>query len=286
MKQELVRMYSNDNIEMVGVLYEPEEKSNKIVIHVHGLCGNFYENKFIDILAKTYVNKGYSFLTFNNRGTNYVSELIKGNDYEIIGGCYERFKDCLLDIEGAINYAKSKQYTDIVLEGHSYGCNKVIYYHNKKNDTSIRKIVLLAPCDIPQECTKFLSKEEYETAKQQSTRLVNAGNEKELINFSINGNGVISAGTYYYDFLPNGENDFFRYGEDENENNKVLNDISIPVLIIFGDVDECVLTRDIEVVKRYLKNNIKECDIQIIEGANHSYTNKYNELGDIINNRL
>lgn len=125
MKQELVRMTSMDNLEMVGILYKPEEKSKKIVIHVHGLCGNFYENRFIDILAKTYTNKGYSFLTFNNRGTNYVSELLKGDDCEIIGGCYERFKDCILDIEGVIKYAKENGYNEIILEGHSYGCNKV-----------------------------------------------------------------------------------------------------------------------------------------------------------------
>lgn len=29
MKQKLVRIKSIDNIEMVGILYEPEEKSNK-----------------------------------------------------------------------------------------------------------------------------------------------------------------------------------------------------------------------------------------------------------------
>lgn len=80
----------------------------------------------------------------------------------MIGGCYEKFKDCLLDIEGAITYAKNKKYTEIILEGHSYGCNKVLYYYDKKRDTSIKKIILLAPCDIPQECVKFLSKEEYE----------------------------------------------------------------------------------------------------------------------------
>lgn len=139
MKQELIRINSIDGIEMVGILYEPEEKSNKIVIHVHGLCGNFYENRFLDILAKSYTNKGISFLTFNNRGTNFISELLKGNNFEIIGGCYERFIDCLLDIEGAINYVKEKGYNNIILEGHSYGCNKVIYYYNKKKDNSISK---------------------------------------------------------------------------------------------------------------------------------------------------
>ncbi len=106
MKQQLVRINSVDNIEMVGLLYEPNEKSNKIVIHVHGLCGNFYENRFLDTLAQTYTNKGISFLIFNNRGTNYISELFKGNDFEVIGGCYEKFTDSILDIEGAINYVK------------------------------------------------------------------------------------------------------------------------------------------------------------------------------------
>ena len=286
MKQELVRMCSTDNIEMVGILYEPEEKNNKIVIHVHGLCGNFYEKKFLDVLARTYTNKGHSFLTFNNRGTNFISELIKGTDFEVIGGCYERFKDCLLDIEGAINYVKKKGYTDIILEGHSYGCNKVLYYCNKKEDKSIKKIILLAPCDIPQESIKFLSKEEYETAKQESTKLVNEGNESELINFSVNANGVISAGTYYNDFLPNGENDFIRYIDGENGKSELLNNINIPVLIVFGDIDECVLTKDIETVKKYLNNNIANCNIEIIEGADHSYTDKYEELGKVIKNNL
>ena len=286
MKQELVRMNSIDGIEMVGILYEPEEKSNTIVIHVHGLCGNFYENRFLDTLAKTYTNKGISFLTFNNRGTNFISELLKSNEFEIIGGCYEKFIDCLLDIEGAINYAKEKGYKDIILEGHSYGCNKVIYYYDKKKDESIKKIVLLAPCDMPQECIKYLSKEEYEKAKIESTRLVNEGKKNELIDFSVNANGKISVGTYYQDFLPHGENDFIRYVDGVNGKSEILNSIDIPVLVIFGDIDECVLTQDIETVKGYLNKNIKNCDIQIIEDADHSYTDKYEELGEIIKEKI
>ena len=286
MKQELVRINSADKIEMVGMLYEPEEKSNKIVIHVHGLCGNFYENRFIDILAKNYTSKKISLLTFNNRGTNYISEFLKGDEFEIIGGCNEKFIDCLLDIEGAIKYVKGKGYNDIILEGHSYGCNKVIYYYNKKKDRNISQIILLAPCDIPKVCTKFLSKEEYKKAKEQSTRLVKEEKTEELIDFSINANGKISAGTYYNDFLPNGENDFIRYRDRENGKSTILNDLNIPVLIIFGDADECVLTEDIETIKRYLNNNIKKCNIQIINGADHSYTNKCKELGKIIKNNI
>lgn len=286
MKQELVRINSIDGIEQPGILYTPNENTNKVAIHVHGLNGNFYENRFLDILAKSYTDKNYAFLTFNNRGKDFIAELLKGNGFTVIGGSLERFKDCILDIEGVVNWVKQKGYSEIILEGHSYGCNKVLYYYNHKKDDSIKKIVLLAPCDIPSEGKKFLSDEEYKTAKEESTRLVNKGKANELIDFSVMANGKIAAGTYYNDFLPGGENDFIRYSDGKNEKSEVLNSIDIPILIVFGSIDECVLTQPIDIVIEYLKNNISNCNIQIIEGADHSYTNKYKELGNVISSNM
>lgn len=286
MKQELVRINSIDKIEQPGILYTPNEDTDKIVIHVHGLNGNFYENRFLDMLAKSYTDKNYAFLTFNNRGRDFITELLKGNDFTIIGGSLERFKDCILDIDGVVNWAKEKGYKKIILEGHSYGCNKVLYYYNHRKDDSIKKIVLLAPCDIPSEGKKFLSEEEYNKSKEESTRLVQENKENELIDFSVMANGKIAAGTYFNDFLPNGENDFIRYVDGINGKSQVLNSIDIPTLVIFGDVDECVLTQPIDVVKEYLENNLSECNIQIIEGADHSYTGRYEELGKVIKNNM
>ena len=286
MKQELVRINSIDNIEQPGILYSPNNDTNKIVIHVHGLNGNFYENRFIDILAKSYTDNNYAFLTFNNRGRDFITELLKGNDFTIIGGSLERFKDCILDIDGIVNWTKNKGYNEIILEGHSYGCNNVVYYYNHKKSDNIKKIVLLAPCDIPSEGKKFLSKEEYEKTKSDSTRLVREGKESVLIDFPVMANGKIAAGTYYYDFLPGGENDFFRYNDGVNGKSEILNSIDIPTLIIFGDVDECVLTQPIDIVKEYLTNNINDCNIQIIEGADHLYSGRYEALGKVIKKHM
>ena len=36
----------------------------------------------------------------------------------------------------------------------------------------------------------------------------------------------------------------------------------------------------------YLENNIDNCNIQIIKGADHSYTGKYNELGELLKDNL
>lgn len=286
MNQELVRINSKDGIEQPGILYTPNKDTNKIVVHVHGLNGNFYENRFVDTLAKTYTTKNYAFLIFNNRGRDFITELFKEDGFTIIGGSLERFKDCLLDIEGIIDWVKEKNYKEIILEGHSYGCNKILYYYTNKKDENIKKMVLLAPCDIPSLSKKFLNKEEYERVKIESTDLVNKGKENKLIDFSMMANGKIASGTYYYDFLPGGENDFIRYVDGENGKSKVLSRIDIPVLVVFGDIDECVLTQPIEVVESYLNNNIEECNIEIIEGADHSYTDKYENLGEVINRNI
>lgn len=286
MNQELVRIMAMDGIEQPGILYTPIVSTNRIVIHVHGLNGNFYENRFIDVLAKTYTDKGYAFLTFNNRGRDFITELLKGEEYSIIGGSLERFQDCILDIQGVVNWVKEKGYQEIILEGHSYGCNKVLYYYHHNKEDIFKKIVLLAPCDIPSECTKFLSEEEYKIAKEEATKLVNEGKEEELIHFSIMANDAIAAGTFYYDFLPGGENDFIKYRSDKIEKNEILNTIDIPVLIIFGDDDDCVLTQPIQDVINYLESNLSNCNIQIIEGADHSYHGKGLELSNVIQENM
>lgn len=286
MKQELVRINSIDSIEQPGILYSPNNDTSKIVIHVHGLNGNFYENRFIDTLAKSYTDNNYAFLTFNNRGRDVITELLKGDGFTVIGGSLERFKDCILDIDGVVNWVIEKGYNEIILEGHSYGCNKVLYYYNYRKSDYFKKIVLLAPCDIPSEGKKFLNREEYEKAKNDSTRLVQEGKENDLIDFPVMANGKVAAGTYYYDFLPGGVNDFIRYVDGENGRSEFLNSIEIPVLVIFGDMDECVLTQPIEVVKKYLTNNLRNCNIQIINGADHLYAGKYDELGKIIKRRM
>lgn len=47
-----------------------------------------------------------------------------------------------------------------------------------------------------------------------------------------------------------------------------------------------VLTEPIDVVKNYLTNNIKKCNINIIPGADHGYNGKYHELTEIIKNSI
>ncbi len=284
MNQELIRPYSTDGIQLPGLLYTPDVPTNKIVVHIHGMSGNFYEDEFNDNLARVYTNNGYAFLPFNNRGMNYITEMHKENEFVIKGSSYEFFEDCVLDVEGIVNWVKERGYNHIVLEGHSYGCNKAVYYYTQKQDECVKRIVLLAPCDIPKEVENYTGKE-YQTCISKAKELIENGKEEELIDFCVFANGKISAKTFYMDLLYNRTCDFFRYREREGKS-AILNKIEIPVFIPFGDKDECVLTQPIEEVIDYLQNNLKNCEIKVIKDADHAYTGKYDELEKVIDTYL
>ena len=208
----------------------------------------------------------------------------KENEFVIKGSSYELFEDCVLDIEGIVNWVKERGYNHIVLEGHSYGCNKAVYYYTQKQDESVKMIVLLAPCDIPKEVENYTGKD-YQTCISKAKELMENGKEEELIDFCVFVNGKISAKTFYTDLLYNRTCDFFRYREREGKS-PILNRIEIPVFIPFGDKDECVLTQPIEDVIYYLQNNLKNCDIKVIKDADHAYTGKYDELEKAIDTYL
>ena len=146
MKTTLTRFESTDGLQLNGALFEPALPTDKIIVHVHGSGGNFYENKFLDSFAETYTQNGYAFLPFNNRGSGFIRDFRKRNDWITIGNENELFADCVFDIDGAVNFAKQRGFSEIILQGHSLGCNKIVFYASQRNFKG--RLFLLAPCDV------------------------------------------------------------------------------------------------------------------------------------------
>lgn len=145
MKTQLVRFNSTDGLGLAGLLFTPKEKTDKIIINVHGSGGSFY-GVLTDSLAPTFASNNIAYLAFNNRGAETVKKFYKGQDQVVIGNEHEVFNECIFDIESAINFAKGLGYKDITLQGHSLGCNKVVYYAIQKKFGG--GLILLAPVDI------------------------------------------------------------------------------------------------------------------------------------------
>ena len=284
MKEKFIRFRATDGIELCGILYSPNEESIKTVIHVHGLAGNFYENRFVSNLAQMYTSKGYNFLTFNNRGTGYFSDLLKQGDPAAFvkgGGAYEKFEECIYDIDGIIKYVRESGTKEIILQGHSYGCNKVVYYYNQVPSDDISRIILLAPCDIVEEIKVFFG-ENYNNCLDQAKKLIENDEGQEVIDsplFPL----TFSSDTFMTDWQRNSKADIFRYSVD-NFVHEELNSINIPVLIEIGNKDNCVFVVDKEKVDYFFENTLKNAVFKInyIEDAPHNYLNSETKLADDI----
>ena len=137
-----VRFETLDGLRLNGML--ADARSDITTIHIHGRGGNFYENSFLRKMYEEYPRRGINLLSFNNRGhSSYVEAHLNGN-VAYIGSAIEQFEDCLLDLEAACTFARSFS-SGIVLQGHSLGCEKVMYYGLHSDDAL--PLILLSPSD-------------------------------------------------------------------------------------------------------------------------------------------
>lgn len=145
MNYPIVKVTTNDGYLLHGLFFEPETKNKLVVIHIHGSAGNFYFNDFYPYLAKLSNDLNIAFLATNNRGSE-VYNIEKGSKYA--GAAIEIFEECLLDIDAWIEFAITKGYKKIILEGHSFGTNKIQYYAlNGKYRSQVKALILLGFTD-------------------------------------------------------------------------------------------------------------------------------------------
>jgi alpha-beta hydrolase superfamily lysophospholipase len=99
---ELVRFKTKDGLFLHGFLLGGNGR--KVVIHVHGLGGNFYRSGLTWALAKKYSDIGYDLFSINTRGHDTVARVgTAGGKRKTIGTAYEPFEQCIYDIAAAIN---------------------------------------------------------------------------------------------------------------------------------------------------------------------------------------
>ncbi len=269
LKGELVRISTKDNLELPGILFEPKAKTKTAIVHVHGLVGNFYENKLIESVAKSSVNNGIAFLSFNNRGAGIVTEFIRrkshGLEYVKIGGSVERFGDCVIDIRASIDFLSKKGYSKIFLQGHSSGCQKITYYEYKTRDKRAKGLILLAPVDDVGYVKRLLGSK-YWSALKIVRELIKRGNGKDVVPEWIQFYPMLNARVALQ--LVDNESPSGRLFDYSGELKEISN-VNCPVLAVFGSKDE--YQEKPEQKLRLLRAKTK-CDVKLVKGANHGFS--------------
>lgn len=272
-----------DGIELEGILYNSQKETKKVILAVHGMSSNCFRKRD-DIIAKHANENNIDYFCFNNRGSELVKYLrkdIDGEKEKTLGGM--SFEDPLEgyeDIVGAILKLKEEGYTDIYIQGHSLGSTKIVYTYNQLKEEesdlleNIKGIILLSLIDIPT-VLEFYLKENYD-------KYITLAKEKiandEILEFMPKDSFIhpISPKTFLRYAKKNEDIDFINPKKDPSL--EKINAIEVPLFMRWGTENEMITaetSKYIEIIKSCLK---KECNINYIQGADHGYTNKEEEL--------
>ncbi|MFH1294943.1 MAG: alpha/beta fold hydrolase [Candidatus Aenigmatarchaeota archaeon] len=275
---ELVRLETSDDLELQGLLFKAN-RGRKAVIHIHGWTGNFYEDVFIDYIAKALTNDGMAFLTFNTRGSGHVQEFLKGVGKKrvMIGGSLERFEDCIKDIGAALNFMSKRGFKEFILQGHSTGCQKIVHYYNKTRDSRIRGLIFLEPTDDPPICSRFLGNRYNEALVYAKKMVMNGAPDRSMpdwLPFGIR----LSAQKFLSMSDPTStEGRIFSYSGNLDEIRK----IDVPVLAVHGAKTEYQDKPGEKLM--ILKKTVPDCETNLLD-TNHWFSGQEKRLGETIVN--
>lgn len=231
---KLVGTQTDDSLELAGLLEESDSKDT-IIIHVHGMQGNFYEHA--EPYAGVYVSKGIALLTGENRGADIVKWFDAAGGGKIIGGAYEVFEDCVHDIKAWVDYAERRGYRDIWLSGHSLGTIKATYYMHQAKDSRVKGLIFLSPPDNQGLVRDPIGATDHAICYPEALRLHAAGNGRQFLGHMLWGDKVLSADTYINLFGEESASNIFHYYDPSCTWN-VVNDISVPVIAFTGTKDD------------------------------------------------
>lgn len=276
----IINFLATDGINLTGILYNINNKNDKVILAIHGMSSNCFKERDT-IIAKKANENGIDYFCFNNRGselTKYIRKNVNGKKEKLLGGTsYEDVLEGYEDIVGAILKLKELGYQEIYLQGHSLGCTKIVYTYNelKEEDDeileSIKGVILLSLIDIPATLKVYL-RDKYENYIQLAEEKENEGKALDLMpkDSFIH---PISVKSFLRYSKYNKDIDFARYGEDKEF--EKINNIDVPLMMRWGNDNEMILQKADELVDNmntYIHNARK--DIDYIDGANHGYNDK------------
>lgn len=288
MKGELVKVITADGLELKG--FFSNQKSEIAVFHSHGTAGDFYTHEFVEVEGQKLAKEKISFLTANNRGHDVYSDIRKHINGKVewtqIGGGFEKFEDCLYDIDAWVNFLVKRGVKKIILQGHSLGPNKNIYYQANKMNKNIFGFIHLSPQNDAGLMEYRLGDKKYQEANRIIESMVKNHKGRNMLKKELQELCPITALTYSGYFIENGIGNLFPYHNVDNKNWGILNKVNGPQLLIFGEKDPYIKPSVLEAIRVFQSkiNKLSQFKSNIITGATHSYIGYEKELVEVIYN--
>ncbi len=292
----LTKFETTDHLFLPALLYQPLEKTDEVAIFLHG-NGHASGIASVDknnVLGEMFARQHIAYFPFNNRGAHYINKLkwyVNGEKKEFkCGTAYELIKDCIYDIDGAIQYLEVLGYKKFILVGASTGSNKAVVYNYYKKINKINRFILLEGGDDTGLYYQQMGEEVFKKALQRCTNEIKNGNRTEFADKSLVSN-IISYQALYDTINPEGDYNIFPYYEYFNHLNlakkelfREFSSIKKPTLVVYGSNDQ-YCSGPPENCLAVLKEKCSSPELftfKIIPGAEHGFGGKETELAHAI----
>ncbi|MEA2165123.1 MAG: hypothetical protein QOK37_3250 [Thermoanaerobaculia bacterium] len=281
----LVRFETEDDVSLAGLLYEPARAATRAVIWLHGTGGaSIFESRRTNLLARSFIDRGIAFFPFNNRG----SSIVRRAGRSLGGSAFERIRDCVADIDGAIRELWRRGYRDLTLAGHSTGANKIAVYDHYKPRNRAKRYVLVAGGDDTGLLYEQLGKRRFEAMLIKSRAMIKARRGDELAPASAS--PMMMSWRSLYDVAnPGGDYNVFPFMEamrgirlSRRPLFKYIRAIRKPSLYIYGERDEyCFgdVPRCVSILAQHVSNR---AELVVLRDADHGFNGREEELGALI----
>lgn len=282
---KVVRFEATDGVGLAGLLFEPKRRTNRVAVFLHGTGGaSIFESGRTNLLAAEFIDAGIAYFPFNNRGATLMKHL---GGKPRGGMAYERIRECVFDIDGALRELRRRGYRDVTLIGHSTGANKVAVYDHHKPRNRVKRYVLLAGGDDTGMLYDQLGPPRFARALAQARA---RRNSDELVPRSFS-HAVMSWRAWYDMANPDGDYNVFPFLEvmrgvklSRRGKFRHLRGIRKPALVLYGENDQyCYgdVSRCVSIIAEAIgpKPNV---ELAILEGADHGFGGYERALARVI----
>lgn len=278
----LVRFEATDGVTLSGLLFEPRRPSARVAVFLHGTGGSsVFSSGRTNRLASVFTKAGIAFFPFDNRG----SHLMRRIGSELGGMAYERIRDCVHDIDGALRELRARGYRDVTLIGHSTGANKVAVYDSRKPRNRVQRYVLLAGGDDTGMIYDQLGARRYAAALRRAR---DRRNSKELVPRQLS--SLPMSWRSFYDMAnPDGDYNVFPFLEgmrgvrlSRKTRFRHIRALRKPTLILYGEHDEYCYGDVRRCVAMLAEVAAPKTELAILAGADHGFGGYEDKLGGVI----
>jgi len=232
--------FGDDDKEIAGFLYSPNERNLSAIIICHGFTGRGKIHKRLDRIARNFCKNGFIVLRFYFRGSGESKGKLE--DVSITSE--------VEDLKSAINFLWKHGYRRVGVLGLSLGGAITVLSYSKK----VKAIVLWNPVlNLKQFFTNIIGGKELKTKEEGNLIVfkdVKSGKEFKIGKNFLKELKIISLGTF-------------------------LRKIKCPILILHGDKDNAVPAAQSKTFLKFIRSKIKKT--KIVKGASHNFEEKLHE---------